>query len=1128
MDKNQLHTLFAAPFDYARFVPFCLDVLGVPRGGLATRPENAKPIVYETDEVLDARQVAVVERGGWRVGVLVYKLAKGSSIQRTIGLRKLVEPLVKYNYDAAIAVFHFPTTDGTEWRLSFIENLPNNKEGRRAARRYTYVFGHRDEFYRTPIANFLELQARPDARKDFLAYRETFSVETLGKRFFNEYKRIYEDFVQEITGRRYLPVKGKSNQFEEKEVGTVSPLFDSVFDNDGKAVRDYVKKMMGRLVFLQFLQKKGWMGVPEGAAWGNHRGERRYLQKLFADYCRRVSDTHFNFLEDVLEPLFFNALNADRRAAGDIAEPALWLEAGKPIRIPFLSGSLFERDALDGKVCRFAKAHFRDLFDLFDQFNFTIDESDPTDAEIGIAPDMLGQIFENLLEDNKDKGAFYTPHEVVRYMCQEALLAYLDVETGLDRSLLEALVREHFFADDRPAIRVALKDALNRVKICDPAIGSGAFPMGMLHELLGCHKALAREASKTADQRTGAFTEIKRAIIANNIYGVDIEQGAVDIARLRFWLSLVIDEKEPTPLPNLDYKIVRGDSLCAMYDGEPVNLNKGPGVKAAIRKSLARFQELARTFGDTTGEARLSARRQANLALLDAIEAYYTVSLAIETRAEQATFAFAMPQEPVVLSEVRSADEPSAHMLAKVRALRKRIEAGSTEPVPFFDWQVNCSEVLGEPQPSHSGLPAYERGFDIVIGNPPYIHFESIRAKGVLYGVNSLTYDARGDIYCLFYEKGLSLLRPHGILCYITSNSWMRAGYGERLRAFFATYAQTRTLLDFGGAKIFGAATVSTNILLAERLDSSNTKNLPISSPTQACLAQADRDTLLKDLPGYVHTHAHTLAFPSGGTSWAILSPIEQSIKEKIERYGTPLKDWGVEIKRGVLTGLNEAFILDGKTKDRLIAQDPRSAEIIRPILRGRDIKRYGYTFADKWLIATFPSLNLDIDDYPAVRDYLLTFDKRVLAQTGEKNIDGIKGKNARKKTGNKWFETQDQISYWSLFSQPKIVWMELTTPATFALDEHGYYLNNTCYILTSDTVNLRYILAFLNSSLCVWYFDKICATSGVGTRRWIKQYIEQIRLPSSINWSPRGEVNDLQFFCAAFHLSEDERNLFA
>ena len=1098
MDKNQLHTLFAAPFDYARFVPFCLDVLGVPRGGLATRPETGRPILYEKDEVLDAREVATVERGGWRVGLLVYKLAKGSSIHRTIGLRKLVESLVKYNYDAAIAVFHFPTTDGSEWRLSFVDQLPNDKDSRRAARRYTYVFGHRDELYRTPIANFLELHARPDARKDLLAYRDAFSVEALGKRFFEEYKRIYEDFVQEITGRRYLPVKGKSNQFEEESVGVASPLFASVFANDGKAVRDYVKKMMGRLVFLQFLQKKGWMGVPKGVTWNAGQGERRYLQKLFADYCRRVPDARFNFLEDVLEPLFFNALNADRRDKGDVTELALWLEPGKPVRIPFLSGSLFECDALDAKVCRFAKAHFRDLFDLFDQFNFTIDESDPTDAEIGIAPDMLGRIFENLLEDNKDKGAFYTPHEVVRYMCQEALLAYLDIETGLDRALLEALVREHHFADDRPAIRAALKDALNRVKVCDPAIGSGAFPMGMLHELLACHKALAREASKTADQRTDAFTQIKRDIIANNIYGVDIEQGAVDIARLRFWLSLVIDEKEPTPLPNLDYKIVRGDSLCAMYDGEPIDLNKGPGIKAAVAPALRQYQGLVSKFTDVTGEARVAKRREVNLALLDALEAYYTTTIAAGAHFEQGTLGFIPEQENLPAKSVAPIDLASTHMLAKVRALRARILAGSTEPVPFFDWQVNCSDILGKPC-NVNGLPCYERGFDIVIGNPPYIHFEAIRALGAIYGVNTLTYDARGDIYCLFYEKGISLLREQGVLCYITSNSWLRAAYGARLRAFLPAYVKTRLLLDFAGAKIFDTATVDTNILLAERTDVLK-KDLPLSSPTQACLAQADRDTLLQNLPAYVHAHAHTLAFPPGGASWAILSPIEQSIKEKIERYGTPLKDWGVEIKRGVLTGLNEAFILDGKTKDRLIAQDPRSAEILRPILRGRDITR-------------------NITHYPAVKAWLDTFGDKLRKRTDK---------------GDTPYNLRD-CAYWSLFNQPKIVWPRLTrisrrdkgtTFPRFALIEEPIYTMDSLCILIGPA--LGFLISVLNSVYAAyWFFNNVSILDNGGLQMR-QQFIENLPIPKDFATSkPKTAVSDLEIY-NAFHLTDEEQMIIA
>ena len=402
--------------------------------------------------------------------------------------------------------------------------------------------------------------------------------------------------------------------------------------------------------------------------------------------------------------------------------------------------------------------------------------------------------------------------------------------------------------------------------------------------------------------------------------------------------------------------------------------------------------------------------------------------------------------------------------------------------------QITASESA---TPMYDNLfTAYDSGNDIVIGNPPYIHFEAIRALGAIYGVNTLTYDARGDIYCLFYEKGISLLREQGVLCYITSNSWLRAAYGARLRAFLPAYVKTRLLLDFAGAKIFDTATVDTNILLAERTDVLKKTSLPQTSPTRACLAQEGRQALLADLPAYVRAHAHEIAFPADGSSWAILSPIEQAIKEKIERYGTPLKEWDVTIKFGIKTGADRVFILDGKTKDRLIAQDPRSAEIIRPILRGRDITRYGYTFADKWLIATFPSLNLDIDDYPAVRDYLLTFDKRILAQTGEKNIDGIKGKNARKKTGNKWFETQDQIAYWSLFNQPHLVWKRIGSKIRFGLcQEEMFSLDSTCILVGK---HMQYLCAILNSKIG-HYLLKNSPTTGTGDLLLSVQALEPV-----------------------------------
>ena len=1104
MDKNQLHDLFATAFDYARFIPFCVEVLGINRCDLSIRPNDGTPIIYDEDknEVLEAHVVATVERNNRKMGILIYDLSTKTTITRTIGLRKLVNPLVKWDFDAVIAVFRIKGK--SEWRLSFIENLPKDERQHINARRYTYVFGHADELYRTPINNFLDLQKEPYEKKGYATYKEAFSVEALSNRFFKAYKKIYEDFVEEISGKRYVPVKGKSNTFEEKETHVPSSFFASAFSGDGKSVRDYVKKMMGRLVFLQFLQKKGWMGVPKGEAWDSGKGERRYLQRLFAHYCAAHSEeSDFNFLEDILEPLFFNALNTER--GDDVAPKSLFLTPGKPIRIPFLSGSLFERDALDDKVCRFSRTHFRNLFDLFDQFNFTIDESDPNDAEIGIAPDMLGKIFENLLEDNKDKGAFYTPHEVVQYMCQEALLAYLDERTGLDHALLETLVYKHTFADDRPSIRNAIKDALGKVKICDPAIGSGAFPMGMLHELLACHKALAQENSKSADERRDAFTQIKRHIIANNIYGVDIEQGAVDIARLRFWLSLVIDEKEPTPLPNLDYKIVRGDSLCAMYDGEAINLNKDPGVKSAVSTALEDYQKLVAAFIDEVGEVRVAKRRELNLALLDVLEAYYTTTIASSIQFKQTAFDFVDEQSSLPFKVLKPIDAPSRHMLAKVRALRKCIQSGSSESVPFFDWQVNCSEILGAPK-NVNGLLCYEHGFDIVIGNPPYIHFEKAKELGALYGKDFHTYMPRGDIYCLFYEKGLSLLREGGILCYITSNKWMRAGYGVKLRSFFADHANVRLLLDFAGAKIFETATVDTNILLAGRKDTRPT-NVPHASTSRACLAKDDAKKLLRDLHAYVKGSSYTLTFPSDGSSWAILSPIEQSIKSKIEKYGIPLKEWNVSINYGVKTGLNEAFIIDEETRAMLIAQDPKSAEIIRPILRGRDIKRYGYTFAEQWLIATHNGYantpRVEIDNYPAIKRWLDSFPK--LRRRSDK--------------GDTPYNLRD-CAYWSLFAQPKLIYPETTEHANFAYDTDGLVAEKTCFILTGE--HLQYLQATLSSSLFEVAYRKIFSSIELGKHayQYNKHALEKLPVSRAglSNWNRSDE-----FFYNLYGLTKEE-----
>ena len=232
--------------------------------------------------------------------------------------------------------------------------------------------------------------------------------------------------------------------------------------------------------------------------------------------------------------------------------------------------------------------------------------------------------------------------------------------------------------------------------------------------------------------------------------------------------------------------------------------------------------------------------------------------------------------------------------------------------------------------------------------------------------------------------------------------------------------------------------------------------------------------------------------------SWTILSNIEQDIKRKIDTIGIPLRNWDVSINYGIKTGFNDAFIISGTKKDELINADPNSAEIIRPILRGRDIKRYGYTFADLWIISTFPSRNYDINEFPAVRDYLLSFGLERLEQSGKKHIVDGKEVKARKKTNNKWFETQDSISYWDDFNKQKICWIELTDESKFSFSDDGIYLLNTVFFMVGEQI--KYLLAVLNSKLIHWYFTTCTGTtSGVGTNRWLKYTVETIPVPRAL-----------------------------
>ncbi len=584
------------------------------------------------------------------------------------------------------------------------------------AKRFTYLLGegHRS---RTAIQQFEKLRDSSLTLKDLT---KAFSVDAVSDMFFKGYKQQYEDIIFFVTGKRMVKV---ANKWEERQEGNPNEYIMqqfAKFDNQEKAVRDYVKKLMGRLVFLQFLQKKGWLGVPAGESWGT--GDREFIQNLFAQTADKD-----HFIDNVLEVLF-NDLNTERK--GDLATPSLG--GGRGRLIPYLNGGLFERDATDETAFPLPAKYMQSLLDFFASYNFTIDENDPDDAEVGVDPEMLGRIFENLLEDNKDKGAFYTPKEIVSYMCRESLIAYLqtDIENEAIKEAIRQFVTSHDIntlgANDK--FRQQVDEALKNVKICDPAIGSGAFPMGLLKELFQCRTTLEGiEQSKAA--------EIKKHIIQQNIYGVDIEKGAVDIARLRFWLSLIVDEETPQALPNLDFKIMQGNSLLEQYKG--VDLSTMTEKKYDKKEGLSWFDNMVDVYREE---------------LRNMLAKYYNCTNHQEKKELRAS---------IINNVKKQLTEQSINVDFGDLDL-----SGNNQ---FMLWHTWFYDVFSQ------------GGFDIVIGNPPYVSAVNMARTELEKRIYKSVYpQASGayDLYILFLLQGIKL--SNNTFCWIIPNKLHVADYARQ------------------------------------------------------------------------------------------------------------------------------------------------------------------------------------------------------------------------------------------------------------------------------------------------------------------------------------------------------------
>lgn len=688
----------------------------------------------------------------YRIGLFHYNITKGSVANRRVVLRNLVKSFINPTwgeFDAALVVFD----SSDHWRLSFICDIKGEAT---SPKRYTYVFGSDDLLYRTPIERFNFLKKKGIS---FENVKTAFSVEALSDEFFDRYREQYADFIQYITGKRFVKVGSK---WEEKRLSEPNAALMEAFDYNEKKIRDYVKKMMGRITFLHFLQRKGWMC-----------GDLNYMQNMFENSLYKN-----DYLDSVLEPLFFGILNtkpAEREALfADYDWDKSLLNEWKDI--PYLNGGLFERDKEDEPESRFPADYFKRLFQFFSEYNFTIDENDPNDAEVGVDPEMLGKIFENLLEDNKDKGAFYTPKEIVRYMCQESLIAYLETNTSIAKDKIRQFVLspEEGVKDIPENKKPKLLTALENVKICDPAIGSGAFPMGLLNELLHCREVLSGDHYDRA--------EIKKSIIQNNIYGVDIEKGAVDIARLRFWLSIVVDEETPSPLPNLDYKIMQGNSLIESFMG--VDLSK-----------LTYEKEYKKDKGEISLFDNEKNRLQKTVSHL--LFSYYCCS--------DHDRKMTLQQEiSDTINKQLEAQAYDSTILDKLKIINL------AENSNFFLWHTWFSDVFNRDD---------KEGFDIVIGNPPYVsavNMARTNEEKLLYKQSYPEATGAYDMYVLFLLLGAKL--SSNIYCWIIPNKLLVADYAKKTLHKLKAECGLEKTIDVSVYDVFKNASVYPIIVLGNKV----------------------------------------------------------------------------------------------------------------------------------------------------------------------------------------------------------------------------------------------------------------------------------------------------------------------
>ena len=1003
----------------------------------------------------------------YSIGLFHYQVSKGSVVNKRVGLRHLVKSFINPTwgeFDAALVVFD----DGKHWRLSFICDIKGENT---VPKRYTFVFGESDNYYNTAVNRFVTLKQKGIS---FETLKDAFSVEALSKDFYKDLFEWYQWAVDPSTNITF-------------------PNNTSTEDDDRDDIETKIIRMITRIMFVWFIKQKQL--VPDCIF------ELKHLKKILKDFDP-LSTTVGNYYNAILQNLFFGTLNraileedgstrkfstSSKRDVKTLYRYAEMFTISEQevidtfAEIPFLNGGLFECldktryidgveqcynfDGFSRNDARFADGRFkhravvpnilffepeRGLLSILSRYNFTIEENSPEEQQVALDPELLGKVFENLLgaynpetqeTARNQSGSFYTPREIVNFMVDESLIAYLG-KTELVRSLFG---HDFQFDASKTEQYKEIADKLKAIKILDPACGSGAFPMGILNRMVEIFERIQPDAN---------VYELKLSIIENCLYGSDIQSIAAQITKLRFFISLICNcEKDasainfgiPT-LPNLETKFVSANTLIAKKKKDAqLQLFENPDIETT-KSELAEIRH--KHFAAKSASTKHRLRKQ---------DQELREKLA-NLLSEDNCFA---PEDAKQLSEWNPYDQNAVSS--------------------FFDpeWMFGVSD-----------------GFDLVIGNPPYIQLQSNGGKlGKLYEKSGYCSFVRtADLYCLFYERGWQLLKCDGHLCFITSNKWMRAGYGANLREFFAKKTNPLLLIDFAGVKVFENATVDANILMYAKSEN--------EQKTICAVANKQNKDCIKNLSDFIQQQSVECSFDTSD-SWVVLSPIEQSIKRKIEAVGTPLKEWDIQINYGIKTGYNEAFIISTDKREEILAncqteeERQRTAELIRPILRGKDIKRYGYEWADLWLIYIpwhFPyQFDASIqgasdkaekafkEQYPAVYSHMLQYkeplSKRNKAETGIRY---------------EWYAMQRWgAKYWEDFSKPKIIYPNMTKYMPFVFDDKSYVTNQKCFIITGKYI--AFLTAFFNSSLFKFCFRDSFPELQGGTRELSKIFFDKI-----------------------------------